>query len=105
MSPLKLAVLLVTSVALATPAEPKAAIGNAVQGKAEYAQCSSCHQGGVAGPKLEGLFRRKRMADKKTPLSEANVRLRITQGGDGMPPFRSLSKKQVDDLIAYLKTI
>jgi hypothetical protein len=46
------------------------------------------------------------MKDKKqTPLTEATIRARITGGGVGMPPFVSLKTKQVDDLIAYLKTL
>ena len=105
-----LTLLLSTSLLAAddhTAARPsKLAAGNAVHGKIEFQQCSSCHVGGVAGPVLTGLFKRKSMRDKKrTPLTVDSVRQRIVSGGDGMPPFVSLKPKQVDDLIAYLKTL
>jgi len=79
--------------------------GDAAKGKVEFQQCSSCHDGGLAGPVLKGLFSRKKLADKKTPVTVESVRKRITGGGEGMPPFVSLKPKQVDDLIAYLQTL
>ena len=81
--------------------------GNATQGKSEYQMmCAGCHDAGAAGPVLKGLFKHKMLHDKKrTPCSEKTVRGRITGGGEGMPPFVSLKTKQLDDLIAYLKTL
>ena len=86
---------------------PAASIGSPVQGKIEYQnQCAGCHDGAAAGPLLKGIFTRKKMKDKKhTPLTDASIRGRITGGGEGMPPFVSLKTKQVDDLIAHLKTL
>jgi len=92
-------------VAVAAGASTAAAAGDPAKGKAEFQQCASCHDGGLAGPVLKGLFQRKKLADKKTPVSVENVRKRIIGGGEGMPPFVSLKPKQVDDLIAYLQTL
>jgi mono/diheme cytochrome c family protein len=81
--------------------------GDAALGKIEYqTQCAGCHDGAAAGPLLTGMYKRKTMKDKKrTPVTDASVRHRITAGGEGMPPFVSLKTKQLDNLIAYLKTL
>jgi cytochrome c2 len=79
--------------------------GDPGRGKLAYQQCASCHDKGLVGPNLKGLFRRKTMVDRKTPMTVANVRHRILFGGDTMPPFGSLTTKQLDDLIAYLGTL
>jgi len=39
-------------------------------------------------------------------MTEANVRARIDEGGNGMPGYKDmLSDQEKDDLIAYLKTL
>ena len=89
------------------PASQKQAVaaGNTAQGKKEFQQCAFCHDNGAAGPNLKALFKHKTLADKKTPVTIETVRKRIVEGGTGMPPFTSLNTKQLDDLIAYLKTL
>jgi mono/diheme cytochrome c family protein len=45
------------------------------------------------------------MNNGKKP-TEANVRERIDEGGQGMPAYKEmLSEEEKDDLIAYLKTL
>jgi hypothetical protein len=57
------------------------------------------------GPSLKGLFQ-KRVLLNGEPANERSIRLRIKNGGDGMPPYdRSLSSKELDRLVAYLKTL
>lgn len=72
-----------------------------------YQRCSLCHLGRVLknekhesmGKSLEGLF-------KNAPASrEAEVRSLIESGNLRMPGFRYLDRDQLDDLIAYLKTL
>jgi len=57
------------------------------------------------GPGLKGLFKRDKMTNGKAP-SEANVRAKVDEGGNGMPAYKDmLSDKEKDDLVAYLKTL
>jgi mono/diheme cytochrome c family protein len=57
------------------------------------------------GPGLKGLFKRDKLANGKK-VSEATVREKVEQGGNGMPPFKDqLSDQEKDDLMAYLKTL
>ena len=65
--------------------------------------CAACHDtlGTTAksGPGLKDYHRRKpRPAD-------ATVRTIIQQGKSRMPAFSTLNKMQIDDLVAYLKTL
>ena len=74
--------------------------------------CGLCHlptggnpkdpkdQGTTLGPPLNGLFRRA------NPASEDFVRELIRQGTEKMPGFRyALEPKEIDNIIAYLKTL
>lgn len=55
------------------------------------------------GPSLKGLFKRKKLLNGRS-ADEANVRLVIKQGGDGMPAFeRVLSSDELERLVAFLK--
>ncbi len=57
------------------------------------------------GPGLKGLFSREKMTNGKAP-TEANVRAKIDEGGNGMPAYKEmLSDEEKDNLIAYLKTL
>jgi cytochrome c len=74
-----------------------------------FQQCSGCHSAETSerkvGPSLKGLFQ-KRVLLNGEPANERSIRLRIKNGGDGMPPYdRSLSSKELDRLVAYLKTL
>src|SRR5215469_10120074 len=85
------------------------AAGDAAKGKDIFEQCAVCHNADSAekkmGPGLKGLFKHDKMVNGKKP-TEANVRAKIDEGGNGMPPYKDmLSDKEKDDLIAYLKTL
>jgi mono/diheme cytochrome c family protein len=75
------------------------AAGNATAGKAVFAaNCAGCHgvsgHGGNGGPDLTTFANAKQVAV---------VTKQVTNGGGGMPPFKSqLSKKQISDVAAYV---
>ncbi len=85
------------------------AAGDAKKGKEVFEQCGICHNADSdekkMGPGLKGLFKKAKMANGKAP-TEANVKAKIDEGGNGMPPYKDmLSDKEKDDLLAYLKTL
>ena len=60
------------------------------------------------GPGLKGLFKAKELPKSHRPATEANVREQIERGNPskGMPPFgKKLSKADIDNLMAFLKTV
>ena len=83
--------------------------GDAAKGKEVFEQCAVCHNADSdekkMGPGLKGLFKKEKMTNGKKP-SDATVRSRIDDGGQGMPAYKDmLSDQEKDDLIAYLKTL
>jgi cytochrome c len=83
--------------------------GDAAKGKANFEQCSICHNAdsdeAKMGPGLKGLFKKAQLKNGKKP-TEANIRSQIDEGGNGMPAYKDmLSDGDKDDLIAYLKTL
>lgn len=83
--------------------------GDAEKGKEVFQQCAVCHNADSTdkkmGPGLKGLFSRDKMNNGKKP-TEANVRDKVDEGGNGMPAYKEmLSDDEKDDLIAYLKTL
>jgi len=83
--------------------------GDPDKGKEVFQQCSVCHNADSTekkmGPGLKGLFSREKMNNGKKP-TEANVRAKVDEGGNGMPAYKEmLSDDEKDDLIAYLKTL
>ncbi|MEZ5355602.1 MAG: c-type cytochrome [Bryobacteraceae bacterium] len=83
---------------------------DAAKGKEVFEQCGVCHAADSdekkMGPGLKGLFKKATLADGKTKPTEENVRKKVDQGGNGMPPYEEmLEKNEKDDLIAYLKTL
>jgi len=83
--------------------------GDAAKGKEVYEQCGVCHNADSEekkmGPGLKGLFKKPKLADGK-PATEANIRKKIDEGGNGMPAYAEMLEKQErEDLIAYLKTL
>ncbi|HLK69511.1 MAG TPA: cytochrome c [Bryobacteraceae bacterium] len=83
--------------------------GDAEKGKEVFQTCSVCHNPDTdekkMGPGLKGLFKKDKLTNGKKP-TEANVRAKIDEGGNGMPPYKdTLSDTEKDDLIAYLKTL
>lgn len=83
--------------------------GDADKGKEVFQQCAVCHNADSTekkmGPGLKGLFKRDKLVNGKK-VTEANVRAKIDDGGNGMPAYKDmLSDQEKDDLIAYLKTL
>ena len=83
--------------------------GDAAKGKEVFEQCGVCHNADSTekkmGPGLKGLFSHDKMLNGKKP-TEANVRAKIDEGGNGMPSYKEmLSDEEKNDLIAYLKTL
>jgi cytochrome c len=86
-----------------------AAKGDAAKGKEVFGQCAVCHNADSAeqkmGPGLKGLFKHDKLVNGKK-VTDATVREKIDEGGNGMPPFKdTLSDQEKDDVIAYLKTL
>src|SRR5215469_8142478 len=96
--------------AVAFAAAPFAsAAGDPAKGKVVFEQCSVCHNADSTekkvGPGLKGLFQKDKMTNGKKP-TDANVRAKIDEGGNGMPAYKDmLSDQEKDDVIAYLKTL
>src|SRR5438477_11758054 len=95
--------------ALAASSPAVYAAGNAEKGKEVFEQCGVCHNADSEekkmGPGLKGLFSHDKMLNGKKP-TEANVRAKVDEGGNGMPPYKEiLSDEDKDNLIAYLKTL
>ena len=83
--------------------------GDAAKGKVVFEQCAVCHNADSdekkMGPGLKGLFKKDKMANGKKP-SDATVKAKIDEGGNGMPAYKDvLSDAEKDDLLAYLKTL
>ena len=82
---------------------------DAAKGKETFEQCSVCHNADSTekkmGPGLKGLFAKEKLTNGKKP-TEANVKAKIEEGGNGMPAYKEmLSDDEKADLIAYLKTL
>jgi cytochrome c2 len=83
--------------------------GDPAKGKEIFEQCGVCHNADSTekkmGPGLKGLFAKDKMSNGKKP-TEANVRAKIDEGGNGMPAYKEmLTDDEKDHLIAYLKTL
>ena len=102
-----------------SPAAPSAdshSQGDPVAGKKLYkAHCALCHFADAAilkvGPGMKGLFKQPKLPLSGLTVNEENVRKRIEEGNPDpqkplMPAYRDiLTAKEMDDLIAYLKTL
>ena len=95
------------------PAEVK---GDATAGRRIYkAHCSLCHFADAAivkvGPGMKDLFKQKKLPLTGLPMTEENVRKRVAEGNPDpqkplMPAYKDiLTAKEMDDLMAYLKTL
>lgn len=97
--------------------KPKQALSPAAKaGQKLFNQnCTVCHNPTntttKVGPGLKGIFKNKELPYSHKPVTEDNVRAQIEKGNPSatpmpMPAFgNTLSKKNIDDLIAYLKTL
>ena len=87
-----------------------AAKADAEKGKQQFqTTCAVCHNPDSdqkkMGPGLKGLFKRDKLANGKKP-TEANIRAKIDEGGNGMPQYKDmLSDQEKNDIVAYLKTL
>lgn len=88
----------------------KGGSANVAVGQAQFKEkCAVCHWPDKTdkriGPGMKGLYKRAKMYDEK-PMNDANIREIIMKGGGKMVGFEeSLDAKQLDALIAYLKTL
>jgi mono/diheme cytochrome c family protein len=89
----------------------QAGAGDAAKGKQLFVQnCMQCHNTDsketLVGPGLQGLFKGKKMPATGRPVSAAVVKSQIRKGGNGMTTFGDkFSPAQLDDIVAYLKTL
>jgi mono/diheme cytochrome c family protein len=87
-----------------------AAKADAGKGKEVFQQqCSVCHNADndvkKMGPGLKGLYKKDKLVSGKKP-SDATVRAKIEEGGNGMPAYKDmLNDQEKDDVIAFLKTL
>jgi cytochrome c2 len=104
-----ISLVLAGAATVSVPAVTAAQKGDAAKGKEVFEQCAVCHNADSdekkMGPGLKGLFKKDKLVNGKKP-TEANVRAKIDEGGNGMPSYKDmLSEQEKDDLIAYLKTL
>jgi len=52
-----------------------------------------------------GLFKSPKLPDSGLPVTEENVRERIVNGGDKMPPFKHLKEEELKAIVDYLKAL
>ena len=73
--------------------------------------CVLCHntdstEERFGSPGLKGLYKAKKLPYSGKPVNDENVTERIVKGSDKMPPFeKKLSKKELANVLAYLKTL
>jgi mono/diheme cytochrome c family protein len=108
-NPGRMALLLAQNTPAAAPSNPAKLSGQETRGEGLFRQrCSLCHlprklkfgSPAVVGPDLSGAFK------EAGPDKQKLLRGSILKGGPDMPGFQyGLEPKEVDDLIAYLKTL
>jgi cytochrome c len=84
--------------------------GDPAKGKDLFeTNCATCHNADSmdkkVGPGLKGLYKHDKLANGKK-VTDATVRDKIDNGGNGMPAYKDLlSDQEKDDVVAYLKTL
>jgi mono/diheme cytochrome c family protein len=86
-------------------ATEKTGARNVLNGRQIFAQsCAGCHDAHSsirrAGPGLKSYYH-----NHQPRPADAQVRDLISRGKGAMPGFSSFTRRQTDDLIAYLKTL
>lgn len=86
------------------------AAGNAKEGKAIYERsCQSCHGAtGVANPNVAKMMKveiKPLGSPEVQKMSDAEIVTVITHGKLKMPPVRSVTAKQAEDVVAYIRTL
>jgi cytochrome c5 len=99
----------VTVLVLGTYLSAQAA-GDAAKGKQVYdAKCKMCHgPEGEGNPTIAKMFKVKMMhlgSKEVQSKTDAELKKDITQGYKKMPPVKGLSSEQVDDVIAFVRTL
>jgi len=79
----------------------------AQQGRTLFAaNCGICHHADSratkVGPGLQGLSKADKLPATGLPVTAENLRVRIVDGGEKMPPFRHLKDAEVKALVDYL---
>ncbi|MBT8368851.1 MAG: cytochrome c, partial [Deltaproteobacteria bacterium] len=73
------------------------------------ANCAACHHHDSkkkkVGPGLLELFKGAKLPDSGEPVTDENVRRRIINGGDKMPPFKHLTEAELKAIVDYLKSL
>jgi len=73
------------------------------------ANCTTCHhtdsKNEKVGPGLLGLFKGAKLPDSGLPVTDENVRRRLINGGDKMPPFKHLTDAELSAIVDYLKSL
>jgi mono/diheme cytochrome c family protein len=74
------------------------------------ANCAICHRpnstDALNGPGLKGLYKKQFLPSSGLKLSDTQVRETIVHGRKNMPPMGALmNDEQINDLIAFLKTL
>lgn len=83
---------------------------NAAAGKAVYDRaCKACHGAdGTANPAVAKMMHVE-IKDLKSPdvqsMSDADIKKIITDGKGKMSPVKSVTGKQLDDVVAYVKSL
>ena len=81
------------------------------EGKAVFsANCDQCHSSTSktvkVGPGLLGLYKGGKLPASGKPVTDANVKARIQNGGGGMPAFKDqLSPAQIKAVSAYVSSV
>ncbi|MFW5810590.1 MAG: c-type cytochrome [Thermodesulfobacteriota bacterium] len=108
-----LMVVILLSIFRALHPQPTAATEDTpeARGKTVFAQhCSGCHfsdsKESKLGPGLAGLFEREELPVSGRPVSEETVRDQLKDPYENMPRVGDdLSEAQIEDVVAYLKTL
>lgn len=73
------------------------------------ALCAGCHFADRAetkvAPGLAGILRPNGPGPSRRTLQEVEIRLILRRGTQGMPAFSYLNPRELDNLMAYLKTL